>query len=90
MNTFKDIILNKLCATGFIYYPDMKRLMLKKENKNYSVVIVIELNQTCQIFFSQKKETEKEYSQHNSFAYNIEQILSHVEGIRESMRFAFA
>ncbi|MGL4293645.1 MAG: hypothetical protein ACRCSQ_08735 [Bacteroidales bacterium] len=81
MNTVKDLLLSKLTATGFIYYPEMKRLMFKKEIGGHSEVIVVEFHNECRVFFSLKNNTEKEYTQDRNFCYNADQILNHVESL---------
>lgn len=83
MNTTKDLLLNKLTATGFMYYPEMKRLMFKKELSQHSEVIVIELDKDkeCRVYFSIQDEGSKEYTNDRKFCYNADQILTYVENI---------
>ena len=83
MNTTKDLLLNKLTATGFMYYPEMKRLMFKKEISQHSEVIVVELDKDkeCRVYFSIQNEGSKEYTNDQKFCYNAEQILNYVENL---------
>ncbi|MEG0948094.1 MAG: hypothetical protein RR212_13730 [Bacteroidales bacterium] len=83
MNTTKDLLLNKLTATGFMYYPEMKRLMFKKEISQHSEVIVVELDKDkeCRVYFSIQNEGSKEYTNDRKFCYNAEQILNYVENL---------
>ena len=81
MNTVKDLLLSKLTATGFMYYPEMKRLMFKKEISGHSEVIVVELDKEkeCRVYFSLQNEGFKSHTEDRKFCYNAEQILNHVE-----------
>lgn len=81
MNTAKDLLLNKLTATGFMYYPEMKRLMFKKELNNFSEVIVVELDKECRVYFSIKNENAKEYTNDRKFCYNADTIINYVENL---------
>lgn len=87
MNTAKDLLLHTLTAKGFIYYPEMKRLMLKSETANNSMVTVIEMNEEnqCRFYFCQTDlktfMTEKEDT---TFSYDASLILNHLINISES------
>ncbi|MEG1615722.1 MAG: hypothetical protein RR202_00390 [Bacteroidales bacterium] len=92
MSTVKDLLLSELTSKGFIYYPELKRLMLKNEMGQISMVTVIEMNDEtkCRVYFSQNDANAdlKDYTDDRSFSYDAEQILNYVQNVAGSAHAA--
>ena len=86
MNT-KDLLLKNLSSRGFIYYPEMKRLMSKKETAEISSVCVVEMSDDnkCRVYFSETDLlNDSEAKEDKYFAYDSGSILRYIESILSS------
>ncbi|MDO5571319.1 MAG: hypothetical protein Q4F97_07615 [Bacteroidales bacterium] len=85
MKAVKDLLLSELTSKGFIYYPELKRLMHKVESSNDSEVTIVEMNQDnlCRVYFSKNTDTDnvKQISEDKSFDYDFNKIVSFINAL---------
>jgi hypothetical protein len=89
MKTVKDLLLSELTSEGFIYYPEIKRLMHKIDNTTVSEVIVVEMNQdnTCRVYFSKDTNSNNvsQISEDKFFDYDFEKIITYINALPTDM-----
>ena len=81
MNT-KDLLLTNLSSKGFIYYPEMKRLMSKTETADKSSVCIVEMNddRKCRVYFSETEisSSNEAFLSDVCMDYVVDSIISYI------------
>ncbi len=84
MNT-KDLLLTNLSSKGFIYYPEMKRLMSKTETADKSSVCIVEMNddRKCRVYFSETEisSSNEEFLSDVCMDYDVDAIISYINKV---------